>query len=41
MLLASTVSVITAISPLLMAVINPAWPYWYMAFTAQVSDTIR
>jgi hypothetical protein len=25
-------------SPLLMAVINPKWPYWYDAFFAQVSD---
>ena len=25
-------SLIAAVSPLLMALINPAWPYWYMAF---------
>jgi hypothetical protein len=30
-------SALSAISPLLMAVIDPQWPYWYMAFTAQVS----
>lgn len=28
----------TAVSPLLMALIHPVWPYWYMAFTAQVSN---
>lgn len=27
---------LSAISPLLMAVVNPHWPYWYMAFIAQV-----
>ena len=31
-------SAFTAVSPLLMAVIDPQWPYWYMAFTAQVSE---
>lgn len=34
-----TASAITAISPLLMAVIKPEWPYWYMAFTAQVGES--
>jgi hypothetical protein len=29
---------LSAISPLLMAVIDPQWPYWYMAFFAQVSN---
>jgi len=29
---------LSAISPLLMAVIDPKWPYWYMAFFAQVSE---
>lgn len=29
-------SVVASISPLLMALINPAWPYWYEAFPAQV-----
>lgn len=28
---------LSALSPVLMAVINPHWPYWYMAFFAQVS----
>lgn len=28
---------LSALSPLLMAIINPRWPYWYMAFFAQVS----
>jgi len=32
---------LTAASPLLMALINPEFPYWYMAFTAQVSGTRR
>ena len=31
-----TTSFISAGSPLLMAVINPAWPYWYDAFWAQL-----
>ena len=26
-----------AVAPLLMAVINPRWPYWYDAFLAQVN----
>ncbi len=30
-------SALSAISPLLMAVIDLQWPYWYMAFIAQVS----
>jgi hypothetical protein len=30
-------SALSAISPLLMAVVDPQWPYWYMAFIAQVS----
>lgn len=29
------------ISPLLMALINPKWPYWYDAFFAQVSCAAR
>lgn len=29
---------LTAISPLLMALIDPQYPYWSMAFTAQVSE---
>ncbi|KAK4500143.1 hypothetical protein PRZ48_008329 [Zasmidium cellare] len=36
MLVVLAASAITALSPLLMAVIKPQWPYWYMAFTAQV-----
>ena len=28
---------LSALSPLLLAIINPRWPYWYMAFFAQVS----
>jgi hypothetical protein len=28
---------LSALSPVLMAIINPQWPYWYMAFFAQVS----
>ena len=36
MLVLLAASAITALSPLLMAVIKPQWPYWYMAFTAQV-----
>jgi len=28
----------TAVSPLLMALIDPKYPYWYMAFIAQVSE---
>ncbi|KAF2171499.1 hypothetical protein M409DRAFT_63743 [Zasmidium cellare ATCC 36951] len=36
MLVVLTASAATALSPLLMAVIKPQWPYWYMAFTAQV-----
>jgi hypothetical protein len=31
---------LSAISPLLMAVIDPQWPYWYMAFFAQVSRLV-
>lgn len=38
MLVVLTASAISALSPLLMAVIKPQWPYWYMAFTAQVSE---
>jgi predicted MFS family arabinose efflux permease len=34
-------AVLTAASPLLMALINPEYPYWYMAFTAQVSEARR
>lgn len=34
-------SALSAISPLLMAVINPQWPYWYMAFIAQVGSSAR
>jgi hypothetical protein len=33
-------SALSAISPLLMAIIDPQWPYWYMAFIAQVSKLI-
>ncbi|KAH9873312.1 hypothetical protein J1614_005710 [Plenodomus biglobosus] len=33
-------AVLSAISPLLMAVIDPDWPYWYMAFIAQVLQPI-
>jgi hypothetical protein len=29
---------LTAVSPLLMALIDPQYPYWYMAFTAQVCE---
>ncbi|KAF2132451.1 MFS general substrate transporter [Dothidotthia symphoricarpi CBS 119687] len=29
-------SALSAISPLLMAVVDPEWPYWYMAFIAQI-----
>lgn len=32
-------STISAVAPLLMALIHPEWPYWYDAFFAQVSDT--
>ncbi|QIW94965.1 hypothetical protein AMS68_000483 [Peltaster fructicola] len=35
MLVVSTAAAVTALSPLLMAVIRPQWPYWYMAFPAQ------
>jgi hypothetical protein len=31
-------STISAVAPLLMAIIHPEWPYWYDAFLAQVSD---
>jgi hypothetical protein len=31
----------SAISPLLMALIDPKWPYWYMAFIAQVYKLTR
>lgn len=31
-------STISAVAPLLMALIHPHWPYWYDAFFAQVSD---
>lgn len=31
---------LSAISPLLMAVVNPDWSYWYMAFIAQVGGII-
>lgn len=33
-------SILCAVSPLLMAVINPSWPYWYDAFFAQVSPLL-
>lgn len=33
-------SALCAISPLLMALIDPAWPYWYCAFPAQVRNAI-
>jgi hypothetical protein len=36
-----TSAILTAISPLLMALINPQWPYWYMAFTAQVCEAFN
>ncbi|KAL7905465.1 major facilitator superfamily domain-containing protein [Trichoderma velutinum] len=29
-------SMISTVAPLLMALINPAWPYWYDAFFAQI-----
>ncbi|KIM99361.1 hypothetical protein OIDMADRAFT_146852 [Oidiodendron maius Zn] len=29
-------STLSAISPILMAMVDPQWPYWYMAFIAQV-----
>lgn len=29
-------SVISAVSPLLMGLMNPTWPYWYMAFWAML-----
>jgi len=29
-------AILSAVSPLLMAVIESQWPYWYMAFPAQV-----
>lgn len=35
-LVAATLS---TISPLLMAIVDPEWPYWYMAFIAQVCGT--
>ena len=28
-------SILASLAPLLMALINPAWPYWYDAFPAQ------
>lgn len=31
-----TAFLLTAASPLLMALMNPAWPYWYSAFPAQI-----
>jgi hypothetical protein len=33
----SILSVLAGLSPLLMALTNPIWPYWYEAFPAQVS----
>lgn len=32
---------LTSISPMLMAIINPRWTYWKMAFFAQVSIFLR
>ena len=34
-------SFLSAGAPLLMALINPNWPYWYDAFFAQVSHALR
>jgi len=34
-------SLICAGSPLLMALIDPRWPYWYAAFPAQVLQPVR
>ncbi|KAG9738999.1 MFS general substrate transporter, partial [Aureobasidium melanogenum] len=31
---------LSALSPLFMAIINPGWPYWYMAFFAQLLQGI-
>ncbi|KAI4844213.1 MFS general substrate transporter [Aureobasidium sp. EXF-8845] len=31
---------LSALSPVLMAIINPQWPYWYMAFFAQLLQGI-
>lgn len=33
-------SVLCAGGPLLMALINPKWPYWYMAFPAQLLEPL-
>jgi len=34
--LVTTASLISALSPFLMALINPDWPYWYSAFWAML-----
>jgi hypothetical protein len=39
MLVVLTTAAIASLSPLFMALINPEWPYWYMAFSAQVGES--
>ena len=34
-------SVFCAVAPLLMALINPVWPYWYAAFPAQILEPLN
>ena len=33
-------SVFGAVAPMLMALINPRWPYWYAAFPAQLLEPL-
>ena len=33
-------SMLCAVAPLLMALIDPAWPYWYAAFPAQILEPL-